>query len=310
MKIITLTLNPAFDMHCYTKQFLPYHENSVEVTALDAGGKGVNISRTLKALGIASSALVVLGDENGALFRDRLTADGIDGVYVEAKGRIRENITIHESSAPETRISARGFSADERLLARVSDALDGLIDGSTVVAFSGSLPTGVPTSLAVRMLCEMKEKGAKIVIDSRSFTLDDIKAVHPWLIKPNEEEIALYSNQSVTDPESAARAALALQRDCAENVMISLGGDGAVLATANGVYTASAPEIEVRSTVGAGDSSIAGFLAATLERQDDRECLKYAVAVGSAACMTEGTKPPRREDVSTLLPLVKAEKLK
>lgn len=300
MKIITLTLNPAFDMHCFSKDFAPFHENLADILSLDAGGKGVNISRALTSLGVSSKALVVLGDQNGESFRHALEGDGIDVLAIEVEGRIRENITLHTNGAPETRISFRGFTADPSLLVRVKETLTGLIDADTVVTFTGSLPSGISTEDAREMLCEMKRMGAKIVIDSRSFTLDDIKTVHPWLIKPNEEEISMYSSLRVTDLESAKAAAVALRSDCADNVMISLGGAGAVLACEDGVFSANAPKIKVLSTIGAGDSSIAGFIAAAKDGCSYRDMLKRAVSYGSAACMTEGTRPPEKDTVDAL----------
>ena len=301
MKIITLTLNPAFDMHCFAKNFEPFHENLAEVTALEAGGKGVNVSRALTFLGVENKALVVLGKENGDSFRRALIDDGIDCICIEVDGRIRENITLHTDNNPETRISFRGFSADSSLLRRVCDTLDGEIDADTVVTFTGSLPAGVSVAEAREMLVEMKAKGAKIVIDSRSFKLDDIKAVRPWLIKPNEEEIALYSDLKVTDLESAATAAAELRKSASENVMISLGGAGAVLACGDGIFSANAPEIEVLSTIGAGDSSIAGFISAAKSGLSYPDMLRNAIAFGSAACMTEGTRPPEKDGVKELL---------
>ena len=307
MKIITLTLNPAFDMHCFAADFKPFCENLADVTALDAGGKGVNISRALTSLGVENKALVVLGKDNGDAFRRALTEDKIDGIFIETDGRIRENITLHTNGAPETRISFRGFRADASLLDRVREALDKEVDSDTVLTFTGSLPAGIGAGEARELLCEMKAKGARIVIDSRSFTLDDIKAVRPWLIKPNEEEISLYSALEVCDLKSAARAADELRADCADNVMISLGGAGAVLACEDGVFSASAPKIEVLSTIGAGDSSIAGFIAAAREGVPYSDMLARAVAYGSAACTAEGTRPPEKETVKTLLEKVKVE---
>ena len=307
MKIITLTLNPAFDMHCFAKDFKPFCENLADVTALDAGGKGVNISRALTSLGVENKALVVLGKDNGDAFRRALKEDKIEGIFIETDGRIRENITLHTNDAPETRISFRGFRADASLLCRVREALDKEVDSDTVLTFTGSLPAGIGADEARELLCEMKAKGARIVIDSRSFTLDDIKAVRPWLIKPNEEEIALYSALEVCDLKSAARAADELRADCADNVMISLGGAGAVLACEDRIFSANAPKIEVLSTIGAGDSSIAGFIAAAREGVPYSDMLARAVAYGSAACTTEGTRPPEKETVKTLLEKVKVE---
>ena len=301
MKITTLTLNPAFDLHCFIEDFEPFHENLADTAVLEAGGKGVNISRALSSLGVESKALVVLGDENGDAFRHALARDGIDGIFIELAGRIRENITLHTKSSSETRISFRGFAADASILCRVSDALDGYLDSDTVVTLTGSLPMGVGVEDAKNMLKKLKAKGAKIVIDSRSFKLDDIKAVRPWLIKPNEEEISMYSRVKISDLESAARAAVELRESCAENVIISLGDKGAVLACEDGAFAVNAPKIEALSTVGAGDSMIAGFIAAKKERRPSPDALKFAVCCGSAACLTEGTKPPKKDTVAALM---------
>lgn len=300
MKIITLTLNPAFDLHCFAKNFEPYHENLADIASLDASGKGVNISRALAALGVESKALIVLGNENGNTYRRTLEKDGLDVIFLEVAGRIRENITLHTEGAPETRISFRGFSADASLFCRVSQALDGIIDSDTIVTFTGSLPVGVSVDDAKTMLQEMKAKGAKIVIDSRSFSLDDIKAVQPWLIKPNEEEISIYSDIKVESLENAAQAAAELQKSCSENVIISLGPKGAALASSDGTFTATAPKIKAVSTIGAGDSLIAGFIAATQAHLPSPEALTFAVCCGSAACLTEGSKPPKSETVYAL----------
>lgn len=301
MKIITLTLNPAFDLHCRMDSFKPGHENLADITALEAGGKGVNISRALVTAGVENLALVVLGEENGDAFRRALTADGMAHLAISVPGRIRENITLHSSDAPETRISFRGFGADADLLAAVENALSAEVDGDTVLTFTGSLPRGIDAGMAVEFLCRMKVRGARIVIDSRSFTLSDIAAVRPWLIKPNEEEIAMYTDAAVTDLDSAVCVAADLRRVCADNVMISLGGAGAVLAAEDGAcYAAGAPRIEVRSTIGAGDSSIAGFIAAAGEGRSHADRLARAVCFGSAACMTEGTRPPVLSDIEML----------
>ena len=141
----------------------------------------------------------------------------------------------------------------------------------------------------------------KIVIDSRSFAPSDISECAPFLIKPNEEEIVAYLGKEIGHISEAFEAAKAIYAKGVSNVMISLGATGAVLACNDGVFFANAPKISPLSTIGAGDSSIAGFLAAYKSDLPCDECLRYAVAYGSAACLTEGTKPPRRADIEALL---------
>ena len=310
MKIITLTLSPAFDMHCFVSGFEPFHENLADITALEAGGKGVNISRALCFAGTENLAFVVVGSENGAEFLRALDADGISYKSLTVPGRIRENITLHTDNAPETRISFKGFLADSKLLSDVESELSAMVDADTVLTFTGRVPEGMDMAEVKGFLNRMREKGARIVLDSRSFSREDMIEVSPWLIKPNEEEIYAYSGRKISDAENAAIAAEELRSTGIAKVMISLGSKGAVLATESGVYAVNAPDVEVLSTIGAGDSSIAGFISAKAKGADDGEALRVASAFGSAACMSEGTRPPMKEDVEVLLANVNVTKIR
>ena len=301
MNIVTLTLNPAFDIHCYAQDFKPFHENLARIIHNDAGGKGVNISRALTVNGVDNTALVVLGDENGDSFRRALDADKIIFNEITVAGRIRENITLHTNDAPETRISFAGFEADDGLIDRVRTELDRLLKRGDILTFTGRNPEGVGMDSVKDMLSHLRSRGVRIVLDSRSFSKQDMIDVRPWLIKPNEEEIGAYSDLEVRDFDGARAAAEELRAQGIENVMISLGSKGAMLCCETGCYVAHAPSVTALSTIGAGDSSIGGFCAAAKAGLSHPDMLRYAVAYGSAACMTEGTQPPRAEDVCRLL---------
>ena len=309
MQIFTITLNPAFDIHCIADSLTLYRENLACITNRDAGGKGINIARALNACNIPSTAIVALGKENGAEFRNSLTLPNVAFQYLPVAGRIRENITIHTPDTPETRISFSGFSADGSLLDTIASLLEKETLRDSIITFTGRNPQGITTAAAKAFLSQLKAQGARIVIDSRSFTLEDLLDVKPWLIKPNEEEIAMYSGTPVSDCQSAASAARSLREQGIENVLISLGKSGAVLACQEGDYYANAPEINVMSTIGAGDSMIAGFCAAAMQDSSYINMLKQAIAWGSAACMTEGTMPPKPADIQALLPRIVCQKL-
>ncbi len=300
MKIITLTLNPAFDIHCHVPAFAPYHENLAKISAHEAGGKGVNISRALTYNGVENLAFVVLGDENGDSFKKRLEDDKMTYSALTVKGRIRENITLHTDNAPETRISFEGFETDEALLTKTFDALmnEGVSDA--IVTFTGRVPSGISMSAVKEFLQKLVDNGAKIVIDSRSFSLSDLIEVKPWLIKPNQEEISEYLGIEIEKFEDAINAARELHEKGITNVMISLGSQGALLVSDSGAYVAKPPKIEALSTIGAGDSSIGGFLAAAVSGEGSEGMLRRAVSYGTAACMTEGTRPPLRSDVEKI----------
>ncbi len=300
MKIITLTLNPAFDIHCFTENFQPYHENLAMITAQEAGGKGVNISRALTANGIENTALIAMGMENASGFRQKLDADDIRYREIMVPGRIRENITLHTEGADETRISFPGFRADASLLEQTENMLNSLWEDECFVTFTGRIPDGLDMTWVKAFLLHLKGRGAKIVIDSRSFTYTDLSEVRPWLIKPNEEEISMYLKRPIHQFEEVVEAAGQMQREGIANVMISLGAKGALLVSDGVTLTVTPPQVHAVSTIGAGDSSIAGFLAAAVHGKSPAERLRRAVSYGTAACLSSGTRPPLPDDVQRI----------
>lgn len=308
MKIITLTLNPAFDLHCYADTFVPHSENLFEITARDAGGKGINVSRALTANGVENTAVCVVGRENGTEFLEGLRAEGLSVKAVETAGRIRENITLHEKENAETRISFKGFALDESQLTAVREAM-GEIGEGCVVVFAGSAPEGLSEGAIVSFLQDIKSTGASLVIDSRALSLSAILSLRPMLIKPNKDEAEGALGIKLEGIEAAVNAANALHEKGVENVLLSLGGQGAILSCAAGTYYAPSPKIEVLSTVGAGDSTIAGFLSAKAEGLSDADALRRAVAFGSAACLLAGTAAPKPCDIAELLQKISVKEM-
>lgn len=300
MKIMTLTLNPAFDIHCGVKKFFPERENYMRSYRRHAGGKGVNISRALHENGVESTAYVVLGKQNCGDFERELSSCGVKYVPLYINGRIRENITIHPEDAPETRISFEGGRVSLDDAAKIFEMMLPLCDENTIFTFNGRMPAGLDVAQITPFLEMVKACGAHLVIDSGSFTMEDYAAVKPWLIKPNQEEISRCVGREINTPKEALEAAREIRALGIENVIVSLGGEGAVLSSSNGDFSVSVPKVDVISTIGAGDSSVAGFIAAFAEGKSPYECLVNAVSYGSAACLTAGTNPPKREDVDAM----------
>lgn len=309
MNVITLNLNPAYDIHCHIKDFKPFHENLANITENEAGGKGINISRALKYNGITSKAITVICDENGHDFRKSLLEDKIDYIEVKQNGRIRENITIHTDTNRETRISFAGFTATDSLIDEVETIINKITQKDTILTFTGRVPNGISKNRVKKFLSDIKSKGILVVIDSRSLNLDDIIELKPWLIKPNQEEISEYLSKNITDFNATIDAAKDIHKKGVENVMISLGEQGAVLVNSDGVFTATPPKIQAISTIGAGDSTIAGFISATIQNKCSPEKLKTAVSFGTAACLTGGTKPPTSKNVRKIFDQIKVDKI-
>lgn len=297
MRIITLTLNPAFDTHCKTENFRIGHESFFEVLSKDAGGKGINISRALKNAKVDNTAIAVVGKENGEEYCKKLDDGNVKYVPVFVDGRIRENIILHDNSDVETRVSFNGFSVDKGLFGKVVNAI-GEIDNQTIITLTGSNPKGISVEEVKDFVKELKDKGAKVVIDNRSFSLKDILEVKPFLIKPNKDEISGYMGREIKNAEEMKTVAKELYGKGVENVLISSGESGAVLASQNGVYSVVPPKITAISTIGAGDSMIAGFIYAYITGKNSSDRLKYAVSFGTAACLKEGTLPPDFNDVT------------
>lgn len=302
MRAFTLTLNPAFDLHAKADSFVLHRESVADVTARDAGGKGVNISRALTAFGVENEAVVLLGRENGDGFAAMLDGYGLLHTDFYTDGSIRENITLHVAGEPETRLSFRGFTAQDSLLDEIEVALLAQIEPGDVVTFTGSVPQGFTHARVLTFLSRIKMRGAQLVIDSRSITREDLVALRPALIKPNEEEVAAYIGHPAATLADAVLGARTLAETGIGNVMISFGGEGALLVASGHTFLARPPRITPLSTVGAGDASIAGFLYAAGEGLPAIDCLRTAVAFGTAACLTEGTNPPKKEDVAKILP--------
>ncbi|MBQ0125040.1 MAG: hexose kinase, partial [Clostridiales bacterium] len=307
--IITLTLCPAFDVHCAADIEL-HHENLAKISRTDAGGKGINISRALAAGNIDNHAVIALGSENGGAFLKELENEKFDIIPVFVSGKIRENITLHEQSGSETRICFEGFEADISLLDTVLEKIKSIAKGEFFLTLTGRLPKGISVRDALVFIEKIKSAGAKIVIDSKSFELSDIIAAKPYLIKPNAEEASEYAKKEISDISDASDFAENLRGQGAGNVMITLGEKGAVLACDSGIYASVPPKINVLSTVGAGDSAIAGFLASKAAGKSDAEALQNAVAYGTAVCMTVGTSAPDKAKIDAIFGKTSVAKIK
>lgn len=290
MNIITLTLNPAFDLHIECKDMNVGAYNTARFLRLDAAGKGVNLSRALSSYGVDNLCYMVLGREDAEEFLSPIRARGINLSYTLTDGRTRRNINVHNGNK-ETVIALDGPPLGEREISDMEKKIIPLIDEHTVICFSGRISPTTDKTMVLSSLYRMKEAGAKFVIDSASFTLEEIISLKPYLIKPNEAEAEALTGLSVCADRAPGVAEAIRDMGC-EYVLLTVGKGGAYLAAPGVSAYARAPEVRALSTVGAGDSAIAGFLAARANKLDDIECLRYAVAFGTSACMEEGSLPP------------------
>ncbi|MBQ9544047.1 MAG: hexose kinase [Clostridia bacterium] len=307
MNVTTLTLCPAVDVHCKAQTFIAGRENNAVITDRDAGGKGVNLSRALNSLGLKNTAAVVLGADDEKEFSDCLIRDGVNAEKIVYPGKIRTNITVHAEC--ETRLSFDGFSVDASLCERLAPVFRALEKGD-FLTLTGRLPPGCPKKELSEAVSELVGRGVKLVLDSNSFSTEEVFALGPYLIKPNREELARYTAKEPESVEEAALAAECIRKNGVENVMVSLGPLGACLACREGVFFCAAPDEPPVSTIGAGDSSLAGFIFAEANFLPSPDRLRAAVASGSAACLQRGTRPPLKKDFDRIFAEAKTERIR
>ncbi len=291
MNIITLTANPAIDLHLAAKNMEMGSHNPARTLRTDSGGKGVNLSRALHAWGIDNLCYLFLGREGADEFLRPLRSLGMRLDCTLTEGRVRRNINIHTEQG-ETVIATDGPAVTEAEICQMEKDLLPLIDRNTLVALCGSISDSSDREAIIASLYRMKERGAGLVLDSRSLSLEEIIALRPYLIKPNAKEAEALSGIPVTDISSAKRVACAIRDMGCERVLLTLGSLGAVFADAYGCLAATVPAVTAVSTVGAGDSTVAGFIAGIYEGMDRAESFALAVAFGTASCLEEGSLPP------------------
>lgn len=301
-RIVIINLNPAYDIHYNVDSFQPYGESYGKMVCRNIGGKGVNVALALTEFEVENECMIAVGRNNASDFMSKMA--GINCYIHKCEGSIRENITIHKKGFDDTRISIDSFSIDESDLEWIKRGVS--VKENDVLAFCGRLPKGITPECIVELLSKFQRQGVKIVVDSNSFSLDDIAKLKPWLIKPNKQELEALVGKSMESLDDCVTTAKTIIQKGIENVLVSLGKEGAFLVRENNeCIFCQAPDIEAVSTVGAGDSAIAGFLYAYFNEMSIESCLMYSCAFGSASCLEEGTHPPSRKNVERLFAQIK-----
>lgn len=302
--ILTVTPNPSLD-RTYE---LPGLDRGEIVRAsgerVDPGGKGVNVSRAVAAAGVPTLAVLPLGGAPGALVAELLAEQGIEVAPVPVAGQTRSNIALAEPDGTLTKINAPG----PELSASEAEAFLGVIgarsSGAAWIACCGSLPRGLAPSWYAELVARAHEAGARIALDTSGPALLAALRERPDVVKPNAEELAEAVGRPLATVGDAVKAAEELRDLGAGAVLASLGADGQLLVDAAGAWFASAPVDAVRSNVGAGDSSLAGFLIAGGEGP---AALASAVAHGAAAVQLPGSAMPTPADLDPTTVTLTAE---
>ncbi len=303
--IVTLTANPSADRAVVLSEALQPGEVQRALSSReDAGGKGVNVARVVSAAGAPARAVVPVNAHDP--YRMLLEDTGIALDVIEVAGRARANLTITDPGGETTKLNLPGAELSaveaEALVAGVVAASQ----GATWLVLAGSLPPGVPVTFYADLIDAVRERwGAAaplIAVDASGPALSAVIATaRPDLIKPNHEELAeLVGEDPAADDDvhdAAVRRARSLVPGRVASALVTLGADGALLFTAEGTWRGRAPRIQVASTVGAGDSSLAGYLLADLEGAPAPDRLARSIAYGAAAATLPGTQAPTPDDL-------------
>jgi 1-phosphofructokinase len=302
--IVTLTAHPSLDRT--VSLHAPLRPGEVQAAASareDAGGKGINVARVIAASG--AEALAVLPLATGDPFATALSAAGIATVPVAVHGRVRANLTITDPAGVTTKLNLPGAELSQTDAASLVDAVVQAARGARWLVLAGSLPPGVADDFYVGVIDAVRSAhGADaplIAVDTSGPALAAaVERGRPDLIKPNELELAELAGARLPDgdlPAAVAAVAGGLVPARVASALVTLGGEGAVLVTADGTWAAPAPAIRVVSTVGAGDSSLAGYLLAEESGATSDQCLRSAVRYGAAAASLPGTQAPTVADL-------------
>ena len=300
-KIITLSLNPAADSTCYMKEFIQGENNVVESELYDAAGKAVDVSRVLQCYGIANTALIVAGQDGSRRYFERLKDENVTTRVIYTEGRLRENLCIVTADGTETRLVRNGPRIRQHTIQELETVLAEEIKPTTLVVVAGLMPDGI-TNVSLCEICAfIQECGGIIALDTRSVTLEDVAKIKPWVIKPNYEELCALVGKEPHSVEEIKEAVLQVSKAGVHHVLASFGEDGMIYTDGSVTYKADVPVLsEIKSSVGAGDAALAGFIIAHDFKYDPKRSLQYAAAFGTASCLVEGTNPPRRISVAMI----------
>ena len=280
--IYTVTLNPSIDYVVNMEQLVEGMVNRVSTEHFYAGGKGINVSQILNQHGISNRALGFISGFTGNFIEGSLKEKGIDTDFIRlSEGYSRINMKI-KTTTDETEINGMGPHIPKTEIDKLYRQLDLLTADDTLV-LAGSIPATLPDDFYEKMMEHVQDRGVKVVVDATKNLLLNVLTYRPFLIKPNHHEIAEMFGVTISTTEDLLQYGNRLKDMGARNVLISMGGDGAILLAENGVvYRSNVPKGVVKNSVGAGDSMVAGFIAGYEKTQCYEQALRLGAASGSA----------------------------
>lgn len=309
--ILTVTLNTAVDKQYIIDEMQAKTVMRVEKVINTAGGKGLNVSRVASLGDEKVCAMGFVGGNNGKLFLSLIDDENIEKAFTFADGETRCCINVRDKvSGKSTEFLEPGFEMTEQDLENFISDYKAKLPLADIVTICGSMPKGVPTSFYKTLIEIAKEFGKDVILDTSGEALNVSLSAKPWLVKPNTDEIKQILNVDINNMDEIIESAHKIRAIGPENVAVSLGKDGVLVVTENGVFKGITPDIPVKNTVGCGDSMVAGFAVGKTRAWSMEETIAYAVAVSTANALSLGTGTYDKKDLEMVTPMIKVEKIK
>ncbi len=304
-KIVTLTFSPCIDKSTSVQSLIAEKKLLCSTPKLEPGGGGINVARAIKKLGGEATAIYPSGGYTGKFFNHLLENENIPSVIIDTTHETRENfIVVDESTNNQYRFGMPGTALLENEWQACLKAVEG-IDNVAFIVASGSLPPGVPSNIYVQLAKIAKKNKAKLIIDASGEALKEALDEGIYLLKPNLGELSALVGEKELQPSDVKDVALGIiAKEKCEVMVVSMGAAGAMLVTKDIVTTVAPPPVVRKSTVGAGDSMVAGIIFYLSKGKSLVEAVQYGVACGTAATMNSGTELCKKEDADQLFRLL------
>ncbi|OOR98566.1 1-phosphofructokinase [Canicola haemoglobinophilus] len=283
-KVATITLNTAYDLVGRLKRIELGEVNTVETLGLYPAGKGINVAKVLRDLGVEVAVGGFLGQDNASDFEAMFNTAGLEDKFQRIAGKTRINVKITETEADVTDLNFLGYEISPSAWQDFVKSSLEYCQAFDMVAVCGSLPRGVSPELFADWLKQLKQVGVKVILDSSHAALTAGLSATPWLVKPNHRELEAWFGQPLSSFEEIIVAAKQLKAQGIANVIISMGAEGSVWLSDEAIVRAQPPKCEnVVSTVGAGDSMVAGLIYGLSKQLPQQDTLAFASAVSAFA---------------------------
>ncbi|MDD3279525.1 MAG: 1-phosphofructokinase [Lachnospiraceae bacterium] len=308
--IITVTMNPAIDKTVDVDTLIPDGLNRIKRVELDAGGKGINVSKTICELGGKSIATGFLGGNTGKIIENVLNQKNIENDFIWVEGETRTNTKVFSENGGVTELNEPGPVISEEHMNKLLEKLESYAGKDTLVVLAGSIPAGVPKDIYAQIIKKVHAKGASVLLDADGEMFRKALEAGPDIIKPNRDELEEYAGIDYrASEEELLEIAEKLHEKGITTVAVSMGKSGAMLL--KDTYKVKCPALSVKthSTVGAGDAMVAALSYAWDQKMDDDETVKLMIATSAGAVTTIGTKPPTIEVVQELRNQVVIERI-